>query len=112
MKIEGLDFNGSNIGVLRDIGIVLDFKMMANVDRDYRWCVKNNHIYIECKHHKNKDYKKIIIEFCGHGLIITRAIDHSDNWLESKLFSIDRYGSEALPAFRNFIRNEYQYYLM
>lgn len=112
MKIEGIEFNSPNIGVLRDIGIVLDFKMMANADRGYRWCAKDNHIFIECKHHANKDYKKIIIEFCGHGLITTRAIDHSDNWLESKLFSIDRYGEDALPAFKQFLLNEYQYYLI
>lgn len=110
MQTEELMFN-SNIGVIRDIEIVMDFRMLSNVDRDYRWSVKDTHIFIECKHHTSKIYKSIIIEFTGTGLIVIHGVDLSGNDLGSKIFNIDWYGAGAEPAFRQFLLNNYQYYL-
>lgn len=111
MKIEDLKFY-PNIGAIRDIGIVLDFKMLSNVDRDYRWCAKDNHIFIECDHRVSKIYKKIIIEFCGNGLIATHGINSSGIWLNPKIFNINWYGEGAECSFRQFLLDEYQYYLL
>lgn len=113
MKTEEIMFS-NNIEVIRDIAACLETKYLANVDGDYRWATTaDHHIVIEVTHHTSDIYKLINLEFCGDGLIRAHGINHDGIDLGVKVFDTHWYGETIVkPAFRQFMLNNYQYYLL
>ena len=113
MQTEEIIFS-SNIEVIRDIATCLETKYLANIDGDFRWAMsKDHHILIEITHHTSENYKLIILDFCGDGVIRAHGVDHSGNDLGVEVFDTHWYGEDGVkPAFRQFLLNNYQYYLL
>lgn len=113
MQQEEIMFS-SNIEIIRDIAACLQTKYLGNVDGDFRWAMsKDRHILIEITHHTSKKYKSIILDFCGDGVIRAHGIDHGGNDLGTKIFDTHWYKEDKVKlAFKQFILNNYQYYLL